>query len=45
VNEFTGNAGIESTAMLTKLNDVFSNEAVKRRFWNLDFIKRLLNNK
>lgn len=45
VNECKGNGGIESTAMLTKLNDVFSNEAVKRRFWNLDFIKRLLNNK
>jgi glycosyltransferase involved in cell wall biosynthesis len=45
VNEFKGNGGIESTAMPTKLNAFFSDEAVKKRFWNLDFVKRLLSKK
>jgi len=39
VNEFKGNTGIESAAMNTKLNDFFSDEAVKERFWELDFVK------
>lgn len=45
VNEFKGNTGLESTAMQAKLNAFFSDEAVKKRFWELDFVKRLLSNK
>lgn len=45
VNEFKGNSGIENTAMHTKLNEFFSDEAAKKRFWDLSFVKSLLSNK
>lgn len=45
VNEFKGNSGIESTAMHIKLNELFSDEAAKKRFWDLGFVKRLLSDK
>lgn len=45
VNEFKGNSGIENTAMYTKLNQSFSDEAAKKRFWDLSFIKGLFSDR
>lgn len=39
VNEFNSNSGIEGTAIYTRLNEFFSDEAAKKRFWELDFVK------
>jgi len=39
VNEFNNNSGIEGTAIHTRLNELFSDEAAKKRFWELDFVK------
>jgi glycosyltransferase involved in cell wall biosynthesis len=44
VNEFNGNSGIEGAAMHTRLNEFFSDDAAKKRFWELGFVKNLLSN-
>jgi len=41
VNEYKSNHGIETTKMNNKLNEFFSDEAAKKRFWNLAFVKEV----
>lgn len=44
LNEFSGSSSIEGTAMHAKLNEFFSDEAARKRFWDLSFVKSLLSN-
>ena len=39
VNQSKSKRGIENTKMHTKLNQFFSDEAARERFWELDFVK------
>lgn len=44
VNAAQGNHGMETAKMNAKLNGLFSDEAVRKRFWDLSFVQRLVNN-
>jgi len=40
----TGAYQVDLSAMSKKLNSIFSDDAAKKRFWNLNFVKSLVNN-